>query len=243
MVLGNAYDRGRCSIVLGKILMIEPKQTEQELDKFFKQIGYTRVSEDVGNSPLFKNADYVNKHNRTIVELKVLAKEHFQEGEIISSLRAIIVQPQLIDEQGYGQYSFKIPEPNRKGKLDSFEEPLRNILKKANKQLRDTKNFYFGDDSASGYVVLAQTGLTSLSPEVTASLVVQILDNEFSSINGVIICTPHSTFINPITQENNLICVYVTKDCNTHLRIQCRQIADAWCQFFYTDNYYETEIL
>lgn len=211
--------------------MIKPEETEKEFDIFFGQIGYTRVSEDISDSPNFKNADYVNKLDRIIIELKVLEKERFEQGGVIDSLNAIIVQAKAINECGYGQYTFTIPEINREGKHDSFEEPLRQILKKANKQLKETKAFYYNDNPFTGYVILAQTGLISLSPEVTALVVKRILDSEFTSIDGVIICTPHVNLINPLTVTPNPVCMSVTNNSKIHLRNQCMQIADAWCKF------------
>lgn len=210
--------------------MIKPEDTEKEFDIFFAQKGYTRVSDDISDSPSFKNADYVNKLERIIIELKVLDKDRFEQGGVIDSLNAIIVQPKAIDACGYGQYTFKIPELNRESRHDNFEEPLRQILKKANKQLKETKAFY-DDTLFTGYVVLAQTGLMSLSPEVTAVVVKGILDSEFGSIDGVIICTPHANLINPLTLTPNPICLSVTNDSKVQLRNQCMQIADDWCKF------------
>lgn len=212
--------------------MIKSKQTEKEFDNFFETTGYKRVSEDVGESPSFKNADYVNKSRRIIVELKVLEKEKFSEGGVINSMNALIFQPKNIDEQGYGQYSFTIPDLNRKNKHDVFEEPLRLKLKEANRQIRETKAYYSHDDSFTGYVVLAQTGLISLSPEITAKVVLNIWNEEFRSIDGFIICTPHSIKINPLTCQPNTACVSVTNNNIQKLRSQCMEIADSWCDFF-----------
>ena len=54
--------------------MLNLNEIESQFDFFMKSIGYNRVSEDVGFSPNFDNADYVNKVNKTIVELKILNK-------------------------------------------------------------------------------------------------------------------------------------------------------------------------
>jgi hypothetical protein len=170
--------------------MINPKLAENEFDIFFNQIGFSRVSDDVGKNPEFSNADYINKNENIIVELKVLDKEQFKDGGIIDSLKSIILQPQNIDASGCGQYTFTLPKLNREGKNDAFEEPLRRSLKSANKQLKETKKFYYPNSESSGFVILAQTGLSSLNPEITAVLVQKILLNEFSSIDGVLICTP-----------------------------------------------------
>lgn len=121
---------------------------------------------------------------------------------------------------------------NRKGKHDAFEEPLRCSLKKANKQLKETKKFYYPNSESSGFVILAQTGLSSLNPEITAVLVKKLLFNEFRSIEGVLICTPHHQNIDPITQIKNPECVSVTKAKIPKLRNQCIALADKWIEFF-----------
>ncbi|MEL6613299.1 MAG: hypothetical protein AAFQ53_14460, partial [Bacteroidota bacterium] len=81
---------------------IAPEQTEREFDRFFGRLGYQRVSDDLSNSPSFQNADYVHKGERILVELKVLAKEHFEDGGVIHPLGAFVVQPVRIDTQGAG---------------------------------------------------------------------------------------------------------------------------------------------
>ncbi|MDG1331137.1 MAG: hypothetical protein P8P74_02325 [Crocinitomicaceae bacterium] len=158
-------------------------ETEKEFDNFMAQLAFTRVSHDVGASPNFKNADYVNKYKNIIIELKVLEKEFFPSGGVIDSLNSFIIQPVDIDDRGIGQYKFTLPNKNREGKHDNFEEPLRRIIKKANTQIRETKNHYFGSEPALGFVILAQTGLQSLSANVTAQVVRKILNQEFSSID------------------------------------------------------------
>ena len=114
--------------------MIIPEQTENEFDNFFKQLSYSRIRDEVGENPKFANADYINKIEKIIIELKVLYKEHFPEGGVIDSLRALTIKPKTIDSKGYGQYTFTFPDKNREGRNDNFEEPLKRSLKKANKQ-------------------------------------------------------------------------------------------------------------
>lgn len=205
---------------------------ENEFDCFMNGIGYERVSLDVGDSPTFENADYINRTNKTIVELKILNKEFFENGGIIDSLNAIITKPTSIDERGLGMYTFQIPKINREGKNDNFEEPLRRIMKKANKQIRETKAYYSFNDENIGFLILAQNELKSLSPEITGALVQKILCSEFSSIDGVVICSPHGAFINPVTQIGNPECVSITKEANFLKKKQCMEIANLWVNFY-----------
>lgn len=208
------------------------EKTEREFDNFMSKIGFTRVSQDVGNSPVFENADYVNKEKRIIVELKILNKEFFENGGVIDSLQSIIIKPVSIDERGLGQYTFQLPDINREGKHDNFEEPIRRIIKKANKQLKETKAYYFNNNESFNFILLAQVGLSSLSPEITSAVVRKILYHEFSSVDGVIICSPYGSLINPVTLKRNPECVSVTKEYDRIKKKMCMDIADLWISFY-----------
>jgi hypothetical protein len=211
---------------------MEDSYVENEFDRFMLELGYTRVSEDVGNSPNFKNADYVNKMDKSIIELKVLQKEFFENGGVIDSLNAIIINPINIDEKGLGQYEFTLPDINREGKHDNFEEPLRRVLKKANKQLKETKKYYFGDDTSFGFVILAQVGFSKLGADITAMLVQKIVSQEFTSIDGTIICTPYHLSQNPTTLQVNPICISITNELDIIKKRKCMDVADKWVQFW-----------
>jgi hypothetical protein len=212
--------------------MEDLRKTELEFDRFVEKLGYQRVSDDVGFSPIFENADYVNKENRVTIELKILNKEFFENGGVIDSLRALIIKPVSIDESGCGQYTFQLPEMNRENKCDNFEEPLRRVLKKANKQLKETRSYYWGDSESFGFLLLAQVGLSMLSPEITGHLIRKILNTEFHSIDGVIICTPYFSLIDPSTMRRNPECVSVWKETNLVAKNICIDIANKWIKYY-----------
>ena len=213
--------------------MITPKETEKEFDKFFRQINYDRVFDDVGSSPGFNNADYVNQTKRIIVELKVLDEERMPDGGIINCLNSIIIKPEQINEYGYGSYSLELPEPDKNGRLDSgLRKSLISVLKKANKQLRETKSFYCNDSEFTGYVILAHSGFMSLSPEVTSGVVTDILNTQFSSIDGALICTPHYNLVNSLTRRLDYPYVLVAKKLDTLLSNQCLELSNDWYDFY-----------
>lgn len=208
--------------------------TEKEFDQFMLLNGFTRVASDIGNSPKFANADYVNKERRIIVELKILNKEFFSNGGMIDSLNAMIIQPKSIDENGLGQYTFSLPDRNREGKHDNFEEPLRRTIKKANEQIKKTKQNYFVEKPCLGFVILAQVGLTSLGADVTALVVKKILNHEFRSVDGAIVCVPYNVSKNPTTLKINPQCVSVTREDNFVKKAVCMELADKWIEFWET---------
>ncbi len=210
---------------------MKDQYVEKEFDNFIMELGFTRVSQDVGASPNFQNADYVHKENKVVIELKVLQKDFFEKGGVIDSLNTIVVNPVDINEDGIGQYEFTLPDLNREGKHDNFEEPLRRIIRKANGQLKETRKHYFSDEKSYGFVILAQVGFKQLSPEMTAILVQKLLHHEFNWTDGVVICTPYHRSKNPFTLELNPECISVTYNADPEKRKLCVEIADRWVEF------------
>jgi hypothetical protein len=212
--------------------MPDLRKTEQEFDNYLSQVGYNRVSVDVGPAPSFQNADYINKTERSIIELKIIDKEHFPEGGLIDSLGALVIKPENINEDGTGMYSFSLPPVNRESHLDNFEEPLRRILKKANRQIRETKQYYFqSPDEAFGCVFLALVGLTSLNPIMVGHLVKKILSAEFSSIDAIIICRPYELLRDPVSGQIHPEAVSFAVRPNEIVQKTCYELGENWSVF------------
>jgi len=212
--------------------MTDLEQVEKQFDRFAQQISFSRVSDDVGSSPRFSNADYVDKRRRIVIELKILDTEYFPRGGIIESMNSIIVQPTNINEDGTGQYEFLLPKLNREGKHDSFEEPLRRVLKKANKQIRETKEYYKYSSENLGFLIIAQLGLQSLSPEVTVNLAHRLLIKEFSSIDGVLVCTPNGSLVDPTTIRSNPEAVNIGRSDKLNAYEIINRIGEQWLDFY-----------
>jgi hypothetical protein len=167
--------------------MKKPHEIEAQFDELFRLIGFRRVSEIVGDSPSFANADYIHQIDRLIVELKVLDKDYFQHGGIIERFCALVPAPVSVQPNGTGVYQIAMPPPNREGRHDTFEEPLRRVLKKANRQLKDTNERLLSSEGR-GFVVFVMNGLTSIDPPTVARMVSELLAGEFRSISGYILC-------------------------------------------------------
>jgi len=196
---------------------------ELEFDTFFGSIGFRRVSEFVGESPAFKNADYICQAKKIVVELKILDKDFFKDGGVIDRFHSIIPIPKQIDERGFGIYSIKIPNFNREGKIDSIEEPLRRIIKKANRQIKETNRNLLSNDG-KGILVLALSGFLSLSLDILVAMISELLTHEFSSISGFIVCTPTLNSPSCISASNEII--------GSQIHVIRREISEAWCNFF-----------
>ena len=197
--------------------MKSPIEIEQEIDVFFRSINFERVSEYVGKSPEFANADYVDQSRKIIVELKVLDKDYFVDGGFINILHSFVPKPVEVNKEGIGLYTIKMPQ----GKRDTFEEPLRRLIKKANRQIRETKNYLFCGDGL-GFIMIALSEFKSLHLDALTEMICNILCEGFSSISGVIICTP--TWINPS-------CISATIHNNAEIHSIRFEIAEAWSRF------------
>ena len=152
-------------------------------------MGFKRVTDIIGPSPNFKNADYIHFDAKVLVELKILDKDYFQKGGVIDRFHGFVGIPKEIDKNGMGIYTTTFPPPNREGINDTFEEPLRRILKTGNRQLKETKGHFF-DGKGVGIIMIALNSFRSLPPITVLHLVMALLENEFSAIDGCIVCTP-----------------------------------------------------
>lgn len=206
-------------------------ELESQFDQFMFSNDFARVSDDLGPSPSFANADYVHKGNNIVVELKILEKDFLEKGGFIDSLHTFVTRPKKIGDSGLGFYEFQLPITNREGTLDNIEEPLRRILKKANKQIRETKKYYFQGKLSFGFVLVAITGLDSVPPLMVTQVICKILNQEFSNIDGAIICKPFKSKI----ENSNLLrepeCHSISKNLPQIKEDFCKEMANSWVNF------------
>jgi hypothetical protein len=159
---------------------------EKRFDQFFEGLEFKRVTSTVGLSPDFRNADYMHEGMKVIVELKILEKDYFKNGGVIDRFHQLVVIPERVDKNGLGVYRTIMPPPGK----STFEEPLGQLLKGANRQLKETKQHIF-KGQGYGFVLLALNKFRSLSPAKTFDLVCSTLEQKaFSSIDGFMLCTP-----------------------------------------------------
>jgi hypothetical protein len=204
---------------------------EHEFDQFFKGIGFKRVTDIIDGTPKFENADYIHNRHRTVVELKIIDKDFFGQGGLIHRLKTIVTVPKVIDENGFGQYEFVLPEMNREGQHDTIEEPLRRIIKKANRQIKETKKYLLNDDGV-GFLMLALNMRTSIDPEAFRKLTGELLAREFSSIDGFIVCTPSWGAYNRETKKEHPLCLPTTPIGGPEIiRQMCVQLGQEWVNF------------
>lgn len=211
--------------------MVTSALLEEDFNKLFNLIGFYRVDKLVSKSPTFQNADYINYNFQIVVELKIIEKDFFKCGGIIDSLHAYVpAGPHPLTIDGVllpGQYTITIPSPNREGKNDNFEEPLRRSIKKAKDQLKETRQVLL---KGEGYgVVILALNMPTLIDIYSATRLVDKLMHEFSSITGYLVCIPALAMVGA-----DLSCIHgVRHDAPLLIKQLISEMGDRICEFFY----------
>lgn len=188
-------------------------------EKFFEPVlvsfGFSRVDSDIGSAPKFKNADFINKKSRVIVEVKTIKKEFMPTGGFIPKINSIMINPVNKGNIGAGQYTFEI-DPFKKME-NVLYEPVRRTLRSARDQIEETRDYYFKNNREPdpiGIVLLVLQGLENVPPSVVAEIVKHCMDNGVHEIDAVCVCAPFFKTRNPINgmQNNQAELVYRTID-------------------------------
>ena len=162
---------------------------ERLFDEFIVHRGGQLVRDLVGKSPAFDNADYVFPKYEVVLELKTLQNDYLARGGYLNRLtHAFCKVAGVPDITPPGQVSVLATQNLFSELRDVKEEPLRRILKKANRQLRDTA-IHFGLSDPRRVVLLNNDGLLSMGPDETVRLIASILGREFSHIDAFVYFT------------------------------------------------------
>lgn len=168
----------------------DPLPVEQTVDRLVDLAGGKRVSEIVGHSPGFQNADYVFASSEIVVELKELTtdwpkRKDFQE-RIGAMWAGFVREGRLSDAHLSG--SEEIPRDVQRQFLDLLRKPVKRVLEKANRQIRET-NARLGYENGQGVLLLVVDGVLTVAPMLLMSLVCKILSHGYSSIKCLVLMT------------------------------------------------------
>lgn len=162
---------------------------EPNWDIFIRSIGGSKIS-DLHPNPSFENADYIFPNQGVILELKVLETEfgstdQFREKARIHSERSLKKwrkSPLSLDATVSADYL--------KGFVELFRPPLARIAKKANRQIRSTKQNLNVQDYR-GIWLLVNDGFRELPPRLMLATLGRILNGSCGSVDAVIYLTNH----------------------------------------------------
>jgi len=163
----------------------EPIGVESSWRDFVRSVGGQVVEDVVPEPRKFENADFLFPSVGVVAELKEIETEFdrspaFREG-FRSLTRRLIKEdpswrPLLLG--GSGAY----PKWFSRELIRLFRPPLSRILKKGNRQLRETK-MHFNITTPSGMLVMVNDGFTALEPHCVRALVCDLLVNSYSSVD------------------------------------------------------------
>lgn len=165
-------------------------EIESEFNKIVPKLGGIRIDEIVGDSPVFDNADYLFSNHKTIAELKCLQENKLDDPVLMERMENLWSK---WEKQGH--VNGDIPERIQRDSIPDtcFQElyslcskSLKSVIKKANKQIRNTKNALKLSDH-HGLLLLANDGNYALPPKTLLFFVAKILHHDFSEIEDFVI--------------------------------------------------------
>ena len=164
----------------------DPLPVEDTWHRFVRSAGGKVVADLLPASPSFENADYFFPDVQVVAEqLKEIQTEFMATTSSRSGLEGLLGR--LVAEQpdwrpklfgGDGKY----PPWFTQEFVRLARPPISRILKKANVQLRETKQ-HLNIDAFSGVLLLVNDGFTELPPDIVQALICNLLLHSYSSID------------------------------------------------------------
>jgi hypothetical protein len=168
---------------------------EKEFDDCVKKMGGEKISEIVGPSPKFLNADYMFGEYDVIAELKCLQGDKIKDDRLRDKASKIyerylrqgkapvvVFGTRRITTEGF-------PDEFRREIGELYRQPIHTVIKKANQQIRETKE-HLEKESSHGLLILANDGHTALDPSHAMWILHETFTRySFSSIDSIIYFT------------------------------------------------------
>lgn len=156
---------------------------EPHWQEFVKQTGGELVAPLITRQKV-QNADFLYRHNRVVIELKVLETEFLDAPSVVSKIESAFDRNPKDDPND-------LTTPLGRELLKILRAPLQRIIKKANRQIRETKQ-ELGLVGWRGIIVIVNDGFRALAPDLVMRLCSDILAGEsYSSADAFIYQTNH----------------------------------------------------
>jgi len=163
----------------------EPIPVEETWREFVRTAGGQVVEDLVPEPRTFQNADFLFPALSVVAELKEVETE-FEKSEAFKSGFHSLMERLVEEDPTWRPALFggsgKFPNWFTPELIRLLRPPISRILKKANRQLRETKD-HFKIQSCSGILIMVNDGFTSLEPHFVRSLACSLLVNSYSSID------------------------------------------------------------
>lgn len=166
-----------------------PIHVESSWQEFVREADGSVVTDLVSEPRSFENADFLFPQHGVVAELKEVETEFSRSPAIASGFDALMGRAVAKDSEWRPPiFGGKYPDWFARDFVRLFRPPLSRILKKANRQIRETKA-HFGITSSTGLLLLVNDGFTSLEPHFVRSLACGLLTTSYSSIDCLLYLT------------------------------------------------------
>jgi len=156
---------------------------EPHWQEFVKRTGGELIAPLITRQKV-QNADFLFRHDRVVIELKVLETEFLDAPSVVSKIEA------AFDRNPNGDPN-DLTAPLGRELFKILRAPLQRIIKKANRQIRETKQ-ELGLVGWRGIIVMVNDGFRALAPDLVMRLCSDILAGEsYSSADAFIYQTNH----------------------------------------------------
>lgn len=163
----------------------DPIPVEATWREFVRSVGGDVVEDLVPEPRAFENADFIFRNVSMVAELKEVETEFGRSSAVREGFRALIKRVMEEDPNwrplllgGSGEY----PRWFSGEFVRLFRPAVSRILKKANRQIRETKA-HFGISESTGMLIFVNDGFTELEPHFVRAVACDLLVNSFSSID------------------------------------------------------------
>lgn len=161
------------------------------MQEFVRGVGGQVISDKLPPSPSFSNADFAFVDRNVFVELKCLQTDFAHYGIWRGKLERL-----YLDWLKEGSLTFPmlwgreaLPRAQRRKIQALYDSPLQNLIRKANRQLRETAE-YFGQPNAAKLLLLVNDGLYSAESSITVAQICDILGRGiFSNVHAFVYLT------------------------------------------------------
>lgn len=211
-----------------------PLPVELTWCEFVRTSGGQVLADTVGRNPSFDNADYIFPKAGVVAELKEVQTEFSRSAAFTKGfdrlLRRVMREdpkwrPPLLGGSG------KLPPWFGKEYVRLFRPHIARIIKKANRQIRETKS-QLGIATPTGVLFLSNDGFTAIGPGVVRSLACNILTHSYSSIDCLVYLTVNRYVEIQGSDVPRLVWVPAYSDrAADSLQVFINELGRAWFQF------------
>lgn len=160
---------------------------EEYFDGFIGHAGGVRLTHLLGPSIEESNADYLFQSQEIIVELKTLKQDFVQSQKekidvaVREALKKVKITPSMI----LGTDN-TVPNEVIEAQASVLKKPLQNIVKSANKQIKESKRL-LDLPNGKGILAVLVDGFYSIDPFLMANIFHEIISYNYSGVNVVIL--------------------------------------------------------